>query len=290
MEDIKGYFRTQIEKLAENGELNIDESAQCIKDLYKVCEETAIAAKDEVLKASKEDVAKNGEELLQGSTEPKAEGEPVSEDTVDNDSIINGSKGYVNVPDYVKGDYRLYVDDVLKDVYSVIKDKVVDVIKSEKDAEEVERDLREQIISTVNTSTPAEDSVDYESQTELDLKGGSIGDVEAAKKSTVKTPTEIGNGPQRKISESFNISHHAKRTGRTPSLFQSIVINTGKAFISENAKMIQEGVDITPDFNMDLVFAESIIVYTLIESLNTTKLYSMDPMKARTKVIDFIMK
>lgn len=296
-EKLYKYCEDTVKKFMEKGDIPVnylDESAEVIKDFHNFCEECGKDCSDEILKATKDSQDKK----LLSEKEKSSDDDTALQENLDmKDTGITGSSSYVKVPDYIDGNFKLYLDDIMKDVSNVIKDKVVDVIRTEQDREQSSSDIadeiKEKVASETNTTPIPEEG--KQSQTELDMKNGSINDTERDTNIPAKVikPSDIGTD---KITESVPVYSVLRRKGEPKqSLFRTIMVNTGVTYFQEMTNLIKESVEESPeriqtvDMDMDLIFGESIIVYTMLETLNTTKIMVLDPFKAKSKVTEFML-
>jgi hypothetical protein len=89
----------------------------------------------------------------------------------------------------------------------------------------------------------------------------------------IKREKEISEQNQKDL-EDAKAQEHVVMRRQDPSLFRNMIISNSKKVLSESAG--EGGV------NMDMVMAESVVQYTLLEALNTTGLYKFSPKQAQS--------
>ena len=252
--NFKKLVEDTIDAMFESGDLSysviMKESSEAAKEILQICEETA----KEVAKPIEDEDAK-GKELLteEDDEEENADdgddpesGESVSEEELDDlETQTNTDGGIPTEKRTVKkvitdGQIRLFDDKkeiTSRNVADVVREKVVNVIKSEEDLASQEEELM----------------ADIEAQAS-----------ESAK--LVKIPNKTPNH----------------------SLFKSIMVSISNKNLNEMKENLQEGQELS--LNMDMVFAETIAYYTLLESLNTMKLLNKDPFQIRQFAKELVME
>lgn len=156
------------------------------------------------------------------------------------------------------------LDDDLSDlgkeeIEDMVKQKVLTVIQDEKNAGKQKADMFKEMDDTLRDDG-SEDSASPDTET-----GANESFIRAKRLYQNRIVTEsVGN-----------------------SLFESIMISTTKSVDDE---ILIEGLDMGQDSKMNTAFLESIIVYTVLETVNTLKLYDFTTTNVRQLSKSFINK
>ena len=232
-------------------------------NLFALCEETAKDASDK---------------LVNMDTAKKAN---IPEDALINEKDEKKSKSTDDeVPEEDKKELDEKTKDDKKAVSDVIKDKVINTLKKEKEASEKEDDDDKEIEENSKTEKEKEeeDSVD-DSESENSNEEGSD-DTEEDKNDDSKDS---------KKSESFSFAMRVRHPNKlmNASLFRSIQINVANKFMNEKKNgLVSEDVQM----NMDMMFAESLSYYTLLETFNTTGITNFRVSDAKNICKNLILK
>ena len=181
---------------------------------------------------------------------------------LDDDSIINEK----DKDEEVDSEDKEEIDTKLKDnkdkVTKVITDKVVDTINKEKEISDKENKQNE----IINSKNKKDDEEPAEEEAPEEEEGAE----------EIPSKSESFNLVRNKL----NRNHRLKNT----SLFRSIQHNISNKYIKEKA-LIE---DVT--MNMDMIFAESIAYYTLLETMNTVGVTDMYPSDLKKLCTELILK
>lgn len=95
----------------------------------------------------------------------------------------------------------------------------------------------------------------------------------------VKNEKKIADDNKKQLDD-LKMQEHVVQRREVPSLFKSIMISNSRNPISESGSE-------TNTVNMDMIFAESIIQYTLLEMMNTTRLIDLTAREAQRLAFDY---
>jgi hypothetical protein len=95
----------------------------------------------------------------------------------------------------------------------------------------------------------------------------------------VKNEKEIADANKEHL-ESLKVQEHVIQRREVPSLFKSIMVSNSRNPLSESGSE-------SNTVDMKMVFAESIIQYTLLEMMNTTKLLNLNARQTQKLAFDF---
>lgn len=172
-------------------------------------------------------------------------------------------------------------DEDKENVSEIIKDKVADTIKKEKEISEKEEEDSKEIEEKSKTEKEKEEEKDDEEETdEDDSEEDDENDSEDEEDdSEEETKSESIDFSRRKIMRPNKL--------RNTSLFRSIQINVVNKFLNEKKNgLIDEDINM----NMDLIFAESIAYYTLLETMNTVGMLKLGVTELKNLCKELILK
>lgn len=98
----------------------------------------------------------------------------------------------------------------------------------------------------------------------------------------VKTEKDIAEKNKEELEE-LKAQEHVFQRYERPSLFRSIMINNSRVPFNEDGEA-------TDNLDMDMVMAESLIQYTLLEVMNTTRLLNLSPSQVQSLAFKFSFK
>jgi len=259
-------------------------SSKFISNLYMLCEETAKESAD---KAVNMDTAKNmkasKEALISEKDEEDEEGKKDSKKKKDKE-----------VEEAVEEADKKEIDEKTKEdkeaVSDAIKEKVVSTIKDEKERSEKEEADKEEVKELSKTDKERDEEASGEGteeepaateDNESSSDEGKEDKTTWVNKDEKKDDSKKEKKDDEKKSEDYNfftrVMLHPNKFKNT-SLFRSIQMNVSNKFMKEKqAGMISEDVQM----NMDLIFAESLAYYTLLETFNTINLTNLKPSEAK---------
>ena len=178
-------------------------------------------------------------------------------------------------------------EDDIDQVDDIVKDKVIRMVRAQQDAEERENMMKQEI---EDETIPLE---------ELDARS----DEEMANRTAMKQLDEIedaepDNGEERDLIDDMEDMEEAEVNEaamlsmnriRRPNklqeedIFTSLKINLANKALSENT--LNEA-----NINMDLIFAEALAYYTLLETLHTSRIVEFTPREARSLAKELIFR
>ena len=177
-------------------------------------------------------------------------------------------------------------DEDKENVSEIIKDKVADTIKKEKEISEKEEEDSKEIDEKSKTDKEKEEDDEDEDDEEEDEDDEENED----KDDEEDNDNEEDDDENDNKSESIDFSRHRiMRPNRikNTSLFRSIQINVVNKFLKEQKNgLIDEDVKM----NMDMIFAESIAYYTLLETMNTVGILNLGIDELKSLCKELILK
>lgn len=230
-----------------------ENSSVFIQDLVSLCEETAKKEADE-----KYDITKIGAEV---NNKTKVLNEkPEKEDVME--------KGKALMSELLQGPDA--VDDV-------VKDKVINMVRCQQDFEEKEEMVKGEIADeTVDGSV-----LDARSEDELEAKRLSdLADIDDDVNDTFDFP---------EINEAMMLqTNRIRRPNKLQEedIFKSLQINIASKALKESALSESHSADI----NMDLVYAEALSYYTLLETLHTARIVEFTAREARSLAKELVFR
>jgi hypothetical protein len=269
----------RMSELMESGQLTaktIETSgSNIIRGIYALCEETAKKEADE--KFDLQDANKK-QKLTEGKGKACSDcgkspcvcddkKKPLSEGTGKECGHNGPCKCPPTLSQPVKGDFDGKKSFDSKAIATAVKDKVVQVIRDEQDTAEKEQAIDDEIGNTV-APQPVDASVD-----------------------TTGTDVEDTDSVDDMVTESANL-RKVRRPNKVAeySLFKSLQMNIASKNLQEMKETMSESENI--ELNMDLVLAEAITHYTLMETLYTSRLINPTAadMRAYAKELTLIKK
>jgi hypothetical protein len=232
-----------VNNLFESGQLSYkqiqNEGSQIMQTVLQLCEETAekaVKEKFDIADANSKKSAKKALKHESGCTCSECGG-PSTDGGKNEKKVVLSEK--------IKGDFDEKKNMETKAVAGVVKDKVVQVIRDEQDAAEKEQDVNDEI----EEKTASQDDTG----------------VEASEGANVEDTNEEDNAT---VSESVRV---VRKKNQLPqySLFKSLQVSIANKNLQEMQAM-SESEDV--ELNMDMVLAEAVAYYTLMETLYTARL------------------
>lgn len=184
--------------------------------------------------------------------------------------ILNEKNKKPELNKEAKGDFDDKKAIETKTIAETVKDKVVQVIRDEQSAAEAHEEMMNEI---ENETTPTEPETGIPDQgTEMDPEAADDQDAEV-------------------VTESKMLAIRIPNRVAQHSLFKSIQMNVTKKAMNEAKAMVSESEDDTPaEVNMDLVLAETIAYYTLLECMYTTRLLNVKASEMRSFAKTLVFK
>lgn len=182
-------------------------------------------------------------------------------------AILNEKDKEVKMSKEAKGDFDDKKTMETKSIANAVADKVVTVIRDEQDQADEDQKLQEEI---EEKTLPKEDEQDAGvTEDAVDTEDDNMDDAGSVAESMkmIRIPNKV--------------TQH--------SLFKSLQINIANKNLSE-MKQLSESTGEAVNLDMDLVFAESIAYYTLLETLYTTRLIDLKATEMRKFAKELIYK
>jgi hypothetical protein len=248
-ETYKGNFyqmcQEEVTKLFESGQLNYknieQNGSETVKFVLALCEETADKEAKFKFDVSKADNKSDSKKLL---TEKKK------------DCTCEGACSCnITLSKEAKGDFDEKKAFETNTIGGVVKDKVVQVIRDEQKQSDKEQEIDEAISTKLNPEPELDEGAE-------------------PKDAGIKTDEGDVGG----LSEGVRMVRRPNKVAQY-SLFKSLQVSIANKNLQEMKSNLSE--DESIELNMDLVLAESIAYYTLLETLYTTRLVSPNASELR---------
>ena len=277
--NLKNVVKNTIRSLQEAGQFSknyiLKESSEYIKGLYLLCEAKA---------------KENSENMLpinQGKNDGATERSENELEVLDEDDDYN-TDSYDDFSDLSPEE---------SDLSELVREKVVTVIYDEQETSRKESELDEGITNdikdmSVDHSEDLELDEEDEGSEDYDDEGNYADDEGSIEEDEGKDNSELDEFPDKEEEEKVEESTKFKIIPRMNklkemSLFKSLQYNIGKKYLkelSENKclepeKLKESKKDIL--LSMDHILAETVIYYTLLEVLHTTKLVNFNSLDAK---------
>ena len=283
--NFKSRFEGNLRKLAEDGVEKLFKSGNLT---YKIIEEDSSKVARELLWLC-EEVAT---ELALGNTESgggkKFNIEPDSSEisyTKDGRAILNeiepSPEDEEEEKEIIVEEFKKEKKEITGDVSEVVKDKVVEVVKSEQ--EQAKKD--EEFIENINEETTEKDEEEEEEGEEK--KEAEDEEDDSEEKETEKEGAKKEDTGEEKSIKQESVKIIPKKKLKKYSLFKSISMSVANKALKENNEKIMESSNEGEEeeenkINMDLVMAESITYYTFLETLYTLGLINPSVSELKT--------
>lgn len=291
-EEFKNGYKNKLKSLSEGVlSLYLEENKITLKDLSKrsellealinLCEETASAA-------TEKEFSKDEKEILNEKDSDEDELEAYDDVEVDEDEILDDED------DELQEAHDAEKENVTHSLAEEIKQTVIDTIQQEADAAKELQAERQDIKDTIQATTDDidhtyEEETDEEEENPVDDELGTPNATTAGKMTGNKLDvdnstdsdeteeeytdtTKVQNGPatdvKKKIVESARIVTMRRKAKNTDSLYKNIMTSVTNKAIREQYLSESGGIDV----NMDLVMAESLMYYTLLETMHQMKI------------------
>jgi hypothetical protein len=295
-------------------------SSNFIQDMYALCEETA--KKNAEINVTQDSVKKTpvGQDAI---INEKEEDDKVDEDDKDDvDKKTKSSKKQVSkaiknkVADTIKKEKESAEKNEEEDEEIKEKSKTKKEKESEEDDDSSSDDDSSEDDSTEDDDLSGEDDTeeddDFSSDDDSSEDDSSDDDKKSSKKkkksdeSSGEDDTEEDDDSSsdddssedddeekddKKKSEAYIYRKKLRRPNKlySESLFKSIQLNVSKKFLNESSRPERINEE-TIQLNMDMIFAESLAYYTLLETLNTTGIIKMRPSQIKQLSKELILK
>ena len=252
LDDLMSRRNVTIKKLGEN-------SSVFIQDIVTLCEETA---KDEADKLF--DVHK------------------VNDKQAAKDTILNEKNKKAKLDEQSKKEFNLAKELDTKSIAEAVKEKVVNVIRQEQEAAEMDDMDKEEI------DMETEDPADIDMRTEEELAAKEMDDAQVAGE-VEEDAVNDDDFEMADLGEASSLSiGRIRRPNKLQeeSLFRSLQLNIASKALKENAMQESSKVNI----NMDLVLAETLSYYTLLETLHTARIIEFTPKDVRSLAKELVFR
>jgi len=320
--NLHNLFNDTFNNLMENGSISWDEikndSSIFVENLFNICEEVA---KDKAEKNITFDSVKNDkvdkDALLNEKDKKKEEETATKEDKDKVDEETKKDKKDVSevVKDKVvktikdekeKVENEKEDDDDIKEETKTDKEKEEEASTEADDAsadnggEDVETDSSEKTTDTEGeTETKSDDEEESEDDSKDDSKEEDINSDEDKKddskeedkkeKDSKDEDEESEEDEEETKSESFYLRTTLRKPNKmkNTSLFRSIEMNVSNKFLKEKKEgLISEDIEM----NLDMIFAESLSYYTLLETFSTLNILKLKPSQLKSLCKELILK
>lgn len=190
------------------------------------------------------------------------------------------------------------------DIANVVKDKVTKTVKKEKEEAEKEDEINKEIKEKSKTkkekeedeqekeNEPESDETSTENTDTDDNRNTDKSNSDTDNENDTKEDTKKVEEDDEKKSENISLLQFVRKPSKATqySLFKSIQINVANEYLNEQNNLISEGKKADYTINMDLLFAESLAYYTLLEAFYTAGIINFTPSEARGLARNLIVK
>ena len=270
-DDFKEMYSENIRELCYNtlddmmSERNItlkylgENASVLIQDIVSLCEETAKDAADKMFDLSKVNSKADSKDVILNEKNKKAK--LCSED---------------------KEEFQARKDLETKSIADAVRDKVVAVVRKEQEMAEIDDMENEEL----DAETEDFDSVDARSQQEIDaLHSDELDSVNEGIEDDEFMEDEFGL-PSIQESQSLKLNRLRRPGILQESLFKSLQINIANKALKERPGLSESGMNNL----MDIVLAEAITYYTLLETLHTSRIINFTPNEVRSLAKELVFR
>ena len=262
-DDFKEMYSENIRELCYNtldemmSERNItlkslgENASVFIQDIVSLCEETAKDAADKVFDLSK-----------------------VNKKADSKDVILNEKNKKAKLCEEDKEEFQARKDLETKSIADVVRDKVVAVVRKEQEMSEIDQMENEEL----DAETEDFESVDARSQEEINsMYADDMNSVNEGMEDDEYMDDEF-DLPSIQECKQFNINRLRRPGVLQESLFKSLQINIASKALKESSNLSESKMANL----MDMVLAEAITYYTLLETLHTARIVNFTPNEVRS--------
>ncbi len=282
-ENLRSLFMDTTKQLFAENNINMKElgesSCVYIKDIISLCEDVAKEQADKIFDLSKTKTQEGKEQIL-NEKDKKKEAELSDED---------------------KKDFDKKKEAETEAISTAVKEKVVDVVrkeqkaaeKSENDKDELETETDEEVMDAKEDMEEDQEKAKAKKSDDKDEDGADEDKADESEElDDVKWGKQAKKGKKSDEDDDIEVEDLAEAAKlerndiRIPnklaeeSLFRSLQINISNKMIKESTENgLSESETV---LDMDLVLAESLAIYTLLETLHTARIVEFDAKKVRS--------
>ena len=234
-------------------------SSVFIQDIITLCEETAKEEADKIFDVHK-----------------------INDKKAAKDTILNEKNKKTKLDEEGKKEFKLAKELETSSIADAIKEKVVNVVRSEQEMAEMDNMEREEL------DMETEDPADIDARSEQEMAEKQMQDTQDAMDMEEDAINDDEfDLPEMNESALIPIGR-IRKSGKLleESLFKSLQINIASKMLKENALSESGKVDI----NMDLVLAETLSYYTLLETLYTSRIINFQPSEVRSLAKELVFR
>ena len=262
-ENIRELCYTTLDEMMSERNITLkslgESSSVFVQDIVTLCEETAKDAADKVFDLSK-----------------------VNKKADSKDVILNEKNKKAKLCEEDKDEFQARKDLETKTIADAVRDKVVNVIRREQEMAEVDEMEQEEL----DIETEDFESLDSRSEEELDeLHADEMNSVNEGIDDDEYMDDEF-DLPTIQESQAYKPNRLRRPGVLQESLFKSLQINIASKALKESSNLSESKMGNL----MDMVLAEAITYYTLLETLHTARIVNFTPNEVRSLAKELVFR